>query len=101
MNNGAGCSAVECHNIVVGEEVQIGCQDNLTLACATMPLGTQQTFGPFSSSLFGSPFPQTIALQSDYTLGTYELDGLLCANATTGGTWSIVSDPPGISSWIL
>ena len=95
VNNGAGCTAVECHNVQVGEEVEIDCQDNITIPCATMPLGNQQTFGPFSSSLFGTPFPQILVLQSDYTLGSMSLDALLCPGATRGGTWSMVADAPG------
>ena len=95
VNNGSGCTAVECHNFVVGEEVQIDCQDNAVLPCATEKLGTEQTFGPFSSNLFGFPFPQIVVIETNYTLGTFSLDGLLCPGATRGGTWSLVSDPDG------
>ena len=42
VNNGAGCSAVECHSFVVYPAATVACADTRdTLQCATMPLGPQ------------------------------------------------------------
>ena len=85
VQNGAGCTAVLCHNIVVNPAVSLACADTRdTLQCATKPLGQNtNNYGPYNGTL----------LVSRYTLGTHSLNALLCPTATRGGTWSFVSGP--------
>ncbi|MBK9270565.1 MAG: HYR domain-containing protein [Saprospiraceae bacterium] len=87
VNNGAGCTAVECHNFVVYPAATLSCPDTRdTLQCATMALGpNNNNYGPFNGSV----------LVSRYTLGTYNLSSMLCPNATQGGLWELISAPPG------
>ncbi|MBK6824968.1 MAG: hypothetical protein IPG87_19085 [Saprospiraceae bacterium] len=85
VNNGAGCTAVQTHNIVVYGAVSLACADTRdTISCATKALGPNvNTYGPFGGK----------TISSRYTLGLYNLQNLLCASAPSGGTWSFVSEP--------
>ncbi|MBK7880426.1 MAG: HYR domain-containing protein [Saprospiraceae bacterium] len=85
VNNGAGCSAVECHSFVVYPAATVACADTRdTLQCATMPLGPNSNlYGPHGG----------VFLFSRYTIGTHPLNSMLCASATQGGNWTLVSAP--------
>ncbi|MCC7027462.1 MAG: HYR domain-containing protein, partial [Saprospiraceae bacterium] len=85
VQNGAGCTAVECHNVVVYPTVSLACADAAdTLQCATRALGPNtNNYGPHGGVL----------IVSRYSLGTHSLNALLCPTATRGGTWSYISGP--------
>jgi len=85
VNNGAGCTAVECHNIVVYPSVSLACTDTRdTLGCATRALGPNNNiYGPHGG----------VILISRYTIGTHPLNSMLCPTATQGGAWTFLSGP--------
>ncbi len=87
VQNGAGCTATECHNVYVYDVVTLACADTRdTIQCATKPLGPNtNTYGPING----------VTLTSRYTLGSHSLNALLCATATRGGTWTFISGPAG------
>lgn len=92
------CEQVFCRDIIVeGDAVIVvnplgACDDNITLSCGAEVLGNSQTV-LLSSLQIGIPTPISFTLFTRYNLGTFDLEGLLCAGSTQGGTWSLVSSP--------
>ena len=91
VQNGAGCTAVETHNIEVFAPVTAVCaQNNFGIACAVHRLGSVQTYGGFTNAAV-STLP--VFISSYYTHGEFDLTGFLCPTATRGGTWTLISSP--------
>lgn len=91
VQNGAGCTAVETHNIEVFAPVSAVCpQNNFGIACAVHRLGSVQTYGGFTNASV-STLP--VFIGSYYTMGQFDLTGFLCPTATRGGTWTLISSP--------
>ncbi|MBK9960952.1 MAG: hypothetical protein IPP06_06355 [Saprospiraceae bacterium] len=92
VNNGAGCTAVQTHNITVFPAVTLACLDTRdTIQCATRATGpNNNNYGPFNG----------VTLSSRYTHDVHGLGSLLCAAATKGGSWSYVSGPTGTAGTV-
>lgn len=92
------CSQTYCKDIVVTEDAQIpvDCYPAGTVAislpCATWTLGSQTT-SSFLGALVGYPNPINVTISTEYHLGIFDLEGLLCAGSTLGGSWVMVSEP--------
>ncbi len=88
VQNGAGCTAVMTHNIEVYAPPVNNCpNDSLVISCGTSRLGSNTSFGPFTSQ------GVTFYITSNYTMSTVDLSALLCPAATDGGTWTLITSP--------
>ncbi len=88
VQNGAGCTAVMTRNVEVYAPPVNNCpNDSLVISCGTKRLGSNTSFGPFTSQGI------TFYITSNYSMSTVDLSSLLCPAATDGGTWTLLSSP--------